>query len=214
MTDSPSDNGAAPESSAAEGDGREQFTAELAAAVGADRWTVSHGTPKLFVDRTRWVEAVSAARDAGLDFFSWLSAVDWAADVAVGEPVENPDEVEERFELLACLSTTTNADLAVLSTTLPKDDAAVDTISGVFGGADWHERETHEMFGIDFRGHPKLLKLYLPDAFEGFPLRKDYALLSREVKPWPGTVDVEDMPSTENTEAGDAGAETDGGEDE
>jgi NADH-quinone oxidoreductase subunit C len=77
---------------------------------------------------------------------------------------------------------------------------------GVYAGADWHEREAAEMFGIDFVGHPNLVKLYLPDAFEGHPLRKSFPLLSREVKPWPGTVDVEPMPgsdepSTENPEA-------------
>ena len=96
----------------------------------------------------------------------------------------------------------------VLSTSIGKDDAVVDSISGVYGGADWHEREAAEMFGISFAGHPNLIKLYLPDSFEGFPLRKTFPLLSREVKPWPGTVDVEGMPgddgpSTENPE--DAG---------
>ena len=60
------------------------------------------------------------------------------------------------------------------------------------------------MFGIDFAGHPDLSHLYLLDSFIGNPLRKSYPLLSREVKPWPGTVDVEAMPegpSTENPEA-------------
>ena len=66
------------------------------------------------------------------------------------------------------------------------------------------------MFGINFDGHPDLTNLYLPDAFEGHPLRKSYSLLSREVKPWPGKVDVEDMPSTENPEA--APADSAGGE--
>ena len=61
-------------------------------------------------------------------------------------------------------------------------------------GANWHEREAHEMFGIDFVGHPNLIKLYLPDGFEGYPLQKSFPLLTREVKPWPGTVDVEGMP--------------------
>jgi NADH-quinone oxidoreductase subunit C len=50
------------------------------------------------------------------------------------------------------------------------------------------------MFGIDFEGHPNLAHLYLPDTFLGNPLRKSFPLLSREVKPWPGTVDVEALP--------------------
>jgi NADH-quinone oxidoreductase subunit C len=65
------------------------------------------------------------------------------------------------------------------------------------------------MFGIEFDGHPQLIKLYLPEGFLGHPLRKSFPLLSREVKPWPGKVDVEGMPgqededepSTENPEA-------------
>ena len=50
------------------------------------------------------------------------------------------------------------------------------------------------MFGFVFEGHPCLANLYLPGGFEGFPLRKDFPLLSRRVKPWPGIVDVEPMP--------------------
>ena len=51
------------------------------------------------------------------------------------------------------------------------------------------------MFGIDFAGHPDLRNMYLPTDFEGFPLRKDFPLLARMVKPWPGIVDVEPMPA-------------------
>jgi NADH-quinone oxidoreductase subunit C len=62
------------------------------------------------------------------------------------------------------------------------------------------------MFGIDFVGHPNLRALYLPGSFEGFPMRKDFPLLARLVKPWPGIVDVEQMPG-ETEEEGEAGAE-------
>ena len=74
----------------------------------------------------------------------------------------------------------------------------------VYPGADWHERECWEMFGITFEGHPAIRHLYLPDRFEGHPLRKDFPLLSRTVKPWPGLVDVEAMPGDgEDAEGGD-----------
>ena len=78
------------------------------------------------------------------------------------------------------------------------DDAApqIETWVTEYPGADWCERETYEMFGFDFVGHPNLIKLYLPGEFEGFPLRKDFPLLAREVKPWPGLVDVEQFPAT------------------
>ena len=62
------------------------------------------------------------------------------------------------------------------------------------------------MYGITFVGHPHLVHIYLPGAFEGFPLRKDFPLLAREVKPWPGIVDVEPMPDEGDEEAAEEGA--------
>ena len=58
--------------------------------------------------------------------------------------------------------------------------------SGIWRGANWHERETAELFGVLFDGHPHLVKLLLPEAFEGFPLRKDFLLMTREAKEWEG----------------------------
>jgi NADH-quinone oxidoreductase subunit C len=60
------------------------------------------------------------------------------------------------------------------------------------------------MFGIGFAGHPDLRKMYLPMDFEGHPLRKDFPLLARIVKPWPGIVDVEPMPGDDDQEEGGA----------
>ena len=71
---------------------------------------------------------------------------------------------------------------------------SVPSIIDVFAGADWHEREAHEMFGLVFDGHPNLAHIYLPTEFEGHPLRKDFPLLARAVKPWPGVVDIEEIP--------------------
>jgi NADH-quinone oxidoreductase subunit C len=78
----------------------------------------------------------------------------------------------------------------------------VPSIVEVFHGAEWHEREAWGMYGFRFEGHPALRHLLLPGEFEGHPLRKDFPLLAREVKPWPGLVDVEPMPGDD--EEGDA----------
>jgi len=199
LTDSPSD--APPEEAAATGD-LGAFAAEIAAAVGADAYSSDFATVKVTLSPDRWVEGITLGRDVGLDFFSFLSAVDWSKEVAVGEPVADPESLVERFEILCRLSTVLDGRGVLFSTDISKDDPVIDSIAAVFPGANWHEREAHEMFGIEFRGHPQLVSLYLPDGFEGNPLRKSYPLLSREVKPWPGLVDVEDMPSTENPEAG------------
>jgi NADH-quinone oxidoreductase subunit C len=77
---------------------------------------------------------------------------------------------------------------------VPNDSFTIDSICTVFAGANWHEREAHEMFGIGFAGHPDLRNMYLPVDFEGYPMRKDFPLLARMVKPWPGIVDVEPLP--------------------
>lgn len=164
---------------------------------GASR--VAFGTIKVEVPADRWVEALTTARDdLGLIFFSWLSAVDWSNEVAVGDPLD--EETTERIELLCTVADVSEGRRVTFSTSLPYDRPSAPTLVEVYAGADWHEREAREMFGIDFVGHPNPAHLYLPDGFLGHPLRKTFPLLSREVKPWPGKVDVEAMPGDEEEE--------------
>lgn len=128
------------------------------------QWTVD-------VPVERWVEALEYARDeAGCAFFDWLTAVDEEEAFAV---VAHVWSVPERFHLL-------------LRTRVPREAPSVPTATGVYRGAAWHERETHEMFGVDFPDHPGLAPLLLPDGFEGHPLRKEFVLAARVAKPWPG----------------------------
>ncbi len=191
---------------AAEPSPSEAFAAAVAAAVGGEV-SPAAGLAKVTVDPASWVEAVKKARDEfGLVYFSFLSAIDWAQDVAVGDPLEG--EVDERYEVLCTLTELMEGKRVTIATNIDKENPTLASLVSVFPGANWHEREAHEMFSIDFEGHPYLENLYLPDGFVGYPLQKSYPLLSREVKPWPGTVDVEampekdeDAPSTENPEA-------------
>jgi len=125
----------------------------------------------------RWVEALLLARD-GLDctFFDWLSAV---------------DEADDGFRLVCHLvdHRPGGVEHVVLRTLLPRETPVVESAVGVFAGARWHERETHEMFGVGFTEAGEVLaldKLLLPDEFEGHPLRKEFVLASRVAKPWPG----------------------------
>ncbi|MCA1735220.1 MAG: NADH-quinone oxidoreductase subunit C [Actinobacteria bacterium] len=169
-----------------------QLATRVAESVGG-RAEVNFGTAKVRVDSARWVEALTKARDEhGLAFFSWLSAIDWSNDPSVGDKLTS--EVEERYELLAAVSDLSQGHMVIYSTDLPHEMPAIASLTSVYPGANWHERESAEMFGINFQGHPQLEKLYLPDGFQGNPLRKSFPLLSREVKPWPGMVDVEKMP--------------------
>ena len=174
---------------------------EVAAALDADVST-DFRTLKARIPSERWVDtAVKARDDLGLPFFSWLSATDWANDVEVGDELSEP--TEERFEILCELSDVSEGRFVVLSTDISKENPTLPSLVETFPGANWHEREAAEMFGITFEGHPNPVALYLPNEFEGHPLLKSFPLLTREVKPWPGKVDVEDMPAEENVEAGD-----------
>jgi NADH-quinone oxidoreductase subunit C len=159
-----------------------------------------------------WQEAAYALRDhVGFDYFDYLSAIDWmpspfgrGEDDPTQPPPERDDTIrqgvaggETRFQLLARLHSTTKHVGITLKADLG-DDLVAPTWVPVYAGANWHEREAYEMFGITFAGHPDLRNLYLPTDFEGHPLRKDFPLLARIVKPWPGIVDVEPMPVVED----------------
>jgi NADH-quinone oxidoreductase subunit C len=145
----------------------------------------------------------------GCDYLCFVSAIDWmptplVADEGSGD-TSTPAQPQEttygvagsagRFQLFAIVASTRGAhQRVVLKTDVDETDPRAESWVSIYPGADWHERETWEMYGIAFDGHPALRHLYLPFEFEGFPLRKDYPLLAREVKPWPGLVDVEPMP--------------------
>jgi len=174
----------------------EQYASDLSDRVGATGYEVAFDTVRIFVDTDKWVETIVSAREE-LEFFSWLSAIDWSKTTEVGEGVDDPESLVERFEVLCRLSSVRNNDGAIFVTILDKSDPSVGSLTEFIGGAEWHEREAHEMFGIDFVGNPNLKPLYLTDEFVGHPLLKSYPLISREVKPWPGEVDVEPMPQAE-----------------
>jgi NADH-quinone oxidoreductase subunit C len=122
----------------------------------------------------------------------------WKTGVAGGDT---------RFQVFARYASTTKHSGITVKADLDDDAPLVESIVPVYRGAEWHERETWEMYGFEFAGHPGLRHLYLPGEFEGHPLRKDFPLLAREVKPWPGLVDVEPMPGE------DDGGSSDGGDD-
>ncbi len=184
----------------------EELAVTVMEAVGGLSTTTDHDTVKVSIEADSWVEAIRTARDElGLRYLSFISAIDWSNEVAIGDPPS--EEVEERYEML-CAIGDVDGRLVIFSADLPKDGPSIGSLSDVFPGAEWHEREAHEMFDISFAGLRNTEHIYLPEGFVGHPLQKSYALLAREVKPWPGDVDVEDIPqaagdgpSTENPEA-------------
>jgi NADH-quinone oxidoreductase subunit C len=173
-----------------------------------------------------WAEAGQVAKErADLRFFDFLSAIDWMPspygryendddldpDKPWPPPMPGPDEIrpgttggDTRFQLLACVARPHSDLRLLLKADVPDDELTMPTWIGNFAGAAWHEREVHEMYGISFAGNPDLRNLYLPGGFEGHPLRKDFPLLSRVVKPWPGIVDVEPMPGEPEADSEEA----------
>jgi len=73
------------------------------------------------------------------------------------------------------------ARLVCVKVPVPGVDPVVRTLTGLYPTADWHERETYDMFGIEFAGHPDLRRILMPDDYDGFPLRKDHPLKYEEV---------------------------------
>lgn len=98
---------------------------------------------------------------------------------------------DTRFQVFARFVSSREHRGIIIKADLDDANPTVPTIVGVYAGANWHEREAWEMYGFWFEGHPALTHLYLPGSFEGYPLRKDFPLLAREVKPWPGLTNVE-----------------------
>jgi NADH-quinone oxidoreductase subunit C len=192
---------------------RDPILAALTAALGDEVLgsVVAKGDLTVRVANGAWRRTVQWCKDQGFTYFCFLSGIDWLPDPDAASRYENvyapaaeeaaPTEMttgvaggDTRFQVFARLYDTDRKVGVTLKADLDDANPSVESISGVFRGADWHEREAWEMFGFDFPGHPGLRHLYLPTEFEGFPLRKDFPLLSRAVKPWPGLVDKEPIP--------------------
>jgi len=203
---------------------RDELLAQLTNDLG-DGLVESHLVPGddlwIRVARGAWVETAEFLKTGlGFQYFNFLSAIDWMpspfgrdmdsqVDIELGH--DEASEVdsslehgvaggETRFQVFARVNDIVNGLGVTVKVDIPDDDLSLATWTGVYAGADWHERECWEMYGISFDGHPGLRNIYLPSGFEGNPLRKDYPLLARRLKPWPGIVDVEQMPGDDDEE--------------
>ncbi|MGB3184374.1 MAG: NADH-quinone oxidoreductase subunit C [Ornithinimicrobium sp.] len=183
------------------------------------------GVQTIRVDFSDWLAEVVASRDAGYDFFDWLSAVDYTGAQGDGTMAESPDgpadaegqdgdrgDQDEGYadhgrgmllvlHLIASGSDAPRPLSRLLLQTLLPTGSSVASVTSVFAGAAWHERETHEMFGVEFTGFDDgtgqgLRPLLLPEGFEGEPLRKSFILAARASKPWPGAKEPGESDST------------------
>jgi NADH-quinone oxidoreductase subunit C len=137
--------------------------------------SIDHGQLCVDVSAQQWIAALTHARDTlGCTYFDWLSGVD------------DLDQDPPGISIVAHVYSPVEHHHLLIRTRAPAADLRLPTASTVYKGANWHERETHEMFGVGFDGHPNLIPLLLPDGFDGSPLRKAFVLASRVAKQWPG----------------------------
>ena len=132
-----------------------------------DEVVVSHGEVTFVIPRTKVAEVAKALRDdeqLRFEFCASVSGVHYPAD--------------ERAELHVVyhLQSMTHNRRLRLETTCPEADPHVPSVVATYPAADWHERETWDMFGIIFDGHPHLTRILMPDDWVGHPQRKDYPL--------------------------------------
>ncbi len=137
--------------------------ATLATAVAGAVYEDSLGQAVVRVPREGLATAAAAARDAGFTMFIDLCAVDYLTR-------------DPRFEVVVNLLSLDPPERVRLLAGIPGDDPTIPTITAVFAGADFYEREAYDLFGIDFVGHPELTRILLPDEWQGHPLRKDHPM--------------------------------------
>ena len=129
------------------------------------------GETTVIVPREHLVAACMFLKNSPETHFDFLSDI-CGAD-------RGPEE-EPRFEINYHLFSTTKYHRLRLKVLLNEEDAHVTTVTGVWRTANWHERETYDLFGVVFDDHPDLRRILLPDDWQGHALRKDFPLRGYE----------------------------------
>ncbi len=137
---------------------------QLAEAFESVAWEDSHGQTVARVPAEEWGSFAEAAKEAGFEVCSDVTAVDWLR--------ERP----ERYEVVASLVSMEHKTRLRMITTVGREDPTVASLTPIWPCAGYAEREVYDMFGIRFDGHPDLTRILMPDEWEGFPLRKDYGV--------------------------------------
>jgi NADH-quinone oxidoreductase subunit C len=143
---------------------------QLANAFETVTWEDSHGQDVARVPGDDWEAFARAAKEAGFEVCSDVTAVDWMR--------QRP----ERFEVVANVVSIQHQARLRMVTSVGRHEPSVASLTPVWPGAGFAEREVYDMFGIAFEGHPDLTRILMPDDWEGHPLRKDFAVGSVPVQ--------------------------------
>ena len=125
-------------------------------------WGESHGQVVARVPAEAWQPFAAAARDFGFEMCVDITAVDWLR----ARP--------RRFEVVANLVSVSQRLRLRMITDVDGETPLLSSLTSVWPGANFAEREVYDMFGITFEGHPDLTRILMPDEWEGHPLRKDF----------------------------------------
>jgi len=131
----------------------------------------SHGQRVLHASRDQYVSVIKALADEGYEMCVDLTGVDYLAmpQRTIGFGIQ-----AERFEVAVNLLSLSQRKRIRVRVQVPADDCTMPTLFDIHPGTEAHERETFDMFGIVFTGHPDMTRILMPEDWDGHPLRKDY----------------------------------------
>ncbi len=133
-------------------------------------WEETRGQSVAVVPREQWYEFASAVKEASFDICSDVTAVDWYRS--------RP----ERYQVVANVTSMQIPARLRMVTAVGRHEPSVASLTPLWPGANFPEREVFDMFGIEFEGHPDLTRILMPDEWEGHPLRKDFGVGSVPVQ--------------------------------
>ncbi|MBS3908724.1 MAG: NADH-quinone oxidoreductase subunit D [Actinobacteria bacterium] len=113
------------------------------------------------VEREDLLKTATGLKEAGFDLFLFVTGVDY------------PDHIKLVYRIYS--TKRKNRMAIIVKTDVPKSDPAVDSMAPLWPAANWHEREAYDLFGVEFKGHPDLRRIFMPEDWVGYPLRKDYS---------------------------------------
>ena len=162
----------------------------------------AHGETTLVVDPARIVDACAHLRDAegfnvlvdvsGVDYLDWggkrvAGYIGTTAGRDIHAPGSQglervPDPKRKRFAVAYHLLRVSDAPVRMRIEAWLDDGEEIDSVIPVWPAADWYEREAYDLYGIVFRGHPNLVRILMPEDWEGYPLRKDYPVGGEPVR--------------------------------
>lgn len=133
-------------------------------------WAESHGQAVARVPAAQWYEFARAAKEGGFELCADVTAVDWLR------------QHSDRYDVVAVIVSLSQGVRLRMITTASREEPSVASLTPLWPGAGFAEREVYDMFGIEFTGHPDLTRILMPDDWEGHPLRKDFGVGSVPVQ--------------------------------